>query len=173
MNRPFISSLQNTLEKSLILLENLPESAYIDDSIGPFYSSIGGHVRHILDFYYSIFKGLNNYLIDLTDRERNNTIEIDIYFAKTEIKKILTELESYSTYDLEEKYELIDDLGQGKMSIPTNLYAAFAQANSHTIHHYAIISQLLFAFEIVIEDKTFGYNPTTPIKEVKKKLVVK
>jgi len=167
MNKPFISSLQNTLKKSLILLENIPESAYIDDSVGPFYSSIGGHIRHILDFYTSIFKGLNNYLIDLTDRERNTAIESDIYFAKTEIKKVLAELESYSKYDLEEKYELIDDLGQGKMSIPTNLYAAFAQANSHTIHHYAIISQLLFAFEIVIEDKTFGYNPTTPIKVTK------
>ena len=76
----------------------------------------------------------------------------------------MSELDSYSAYNLEEKYELIDDLGQGKISIPTNLYAIFAQANSHTIHHYAIISQLLFAFEIVIEDKTFGYNPTTPIK---------
>ncbi|PHS06672.1 MAG: hypothetical protein COA88_10045 [Kordia sp.] len=167
MSKPFISSLQSTLEKALVLLENLPEPVYVDDSVGPFYSSIGGHIRHILDFYFSIFKGLNNYLIDLTDRERNNAIEIDVYFAKTEIKKVLLELDSYSGYDLEEKYELIDDLGQGKMSIPTNLYAVFAQANSHTIHHYAIISQLLFAFEIVIEDKTFGYNPTTPAKVIK------
>jgi len=167
MNKFFISSLQNTLEKSLVLLENLPESIYIDDSVGPFYSSIGGHIRHILDFYFSIFKGLNNYLIDLTDRERSTAIETDVYFAKTEIKKVLAELESYSEYDLGEKYELIDDLGQGKISIPTNLFAAFTQANSHTIHHYAIISQLLFAFEIVIKDKTFGYNPTTPAKVFK------
>jgi len=164
MNKPFISSLQHTLKKSIILLEHIPESAYSDNSVGPFYSSIGGHIRHILDFYFSIFKGLNNYLIDLTDRERNTSIEIDVHFAKTEIKKVLAELDSYSNYDLEDKYELIDDLGQGKMSIPTNLYAVFAQANSHTIHHYAIISQLLFVFEIVIEDKTFGYNPTTPVK---------
>ena len=167
MNKHFISSLQNTLEKSLVLLENIPDSIYIDDSVGPFYSSIGGHIRHILDFYFSVFKGLNNYLIDLTDRERNTAIQSDIYFAKTEIKKVLAELESYSKYDLEEKYELIDDLGQGKISIPTNLYAVFTQANSHTIHHYAIVSQLLFAFDIVIEDKTFGYNPTTPQKKAR------
>jgi hypothetical protein len=36
MNKHFISSLQNTLEKALILLENIPESTYIDDSVGPF-----------------------------------------------------------------------------------------------------------------------------------------
>jgi len=167
MNKPFISSLQNTLKKSLILLESIPNSAYVDDSVGPFYSSIGGHIRHILDFYTSVFKGLNNYLIDLTDRERNTTIEVDVNFAKMEIKKVLAELESYLNYDLEEKYELIDDLGLGKVSIPTNLYAVLVQANSHTIHHYAIVSQLLFAFDIVIEDKTFGYNPTTPQKAAK------
>jgi len=167
MNKPFISSLQNTLKKSLILLESISNSAYVDDSVGPFYSSIGGHIRHILDFYTSVFKGLNNYLIDLTDRERNTTIEVDVNFAKMEIKKVLAELESYLNYDLEEKYELIDDLGLGKVSIPTNLYAVLVQANSHTIHHYAIVSQLLFAFDIVIEDKTFGYNPTTPQKAAK------
>jgi len=167
MNKPFISSLENTLEKALILLESIPESAYTDDSVGPFYSSIGGHIRHILDFYTSIFKGLNNYLIDLTDRERNTTIEVDVNFAKMEIKKVLAELKSYLNYDLEEKYELIDDLGLGKVSIPTNLYAVLVQANSHTIHHYAIVSQLLFAFDIVIEDKTFGYNPTTSRKKVR------
>jgi len=167
MNKHFISSLQNTLEKSLILLENMPESAYVDNSVGPFYSTIGGHIRHILDFYSAIFKGLNNYLIDLTDRERNTTIESDINFAKMKIKQVLAELESYLNYDLEDKYELIDDLGLGKVSIPTNLYAILVQANSHTIHHYAIVSQLLFAFDIVIEDKTFGYNPTTPVKVIK------
>jgi len=167
MNKHFISSLQNTLEKSLILLENMPESAYVDNSVGPFYSTIGGHIRHILDFYSAIFKGLNNYLIDLTDRERNTTIESDINFAKMKIKQVLAELESYLNYDLEDKYELIDDLGLGKVSVPTNLYAILVQANSHTIHHYAIVSQLLFAFDIVIEDKTFGYNPTTPVKVIK------
>lgn len=163
----FVSSLKHTLQKSLILLERLPNSVYINDSVGPFYSSIGGHIRHILDFYTSILKGVNNYLIDLTDRDRNTFIETDVYFAIAEIKKVLTELENYTVYDLEDKYELIDDLGQGKVSIPTNLYSILVQANSHTIHHYAIISQLLFAFEINIDDKFFGYNPTTPIKDTK------
>jgi len=167
MGKIFISSLQNTLEKSLILLDDMSVLVYTDDSVGPFYSSIGGHIRHILDFYRSIFKGFNNYLIDLTDRERNLELEVDVNLAKMEIRKVLTELENILQYDLEEKYKLIDDLGLGKLSIPTNLYSVLVQANSHTIHHYAIISQLLFAFDIVIEDTTFGYNPTTPQKRSK------
>lgn len=164
MDIHFISSLQQTLEKSLVLLENIPSIIYTDDSVGPFYSSIGGHIRHILDFYTSIFNGLDSKLIDLSKRERNSIIETDIKFAIAKIKTVLTELENYTSYKLDANYKLIDDLGQGKIEIPTNLYAIFAQANSHTIHHYAIISHLLYAYDIVIPDKTFGYNPTTPIK---------
>lgn len=162
MSLTFISSIQHTLQKSLILLEDLPTKFYSDTSVGPYYSSIGGHIRHILDFYTSIFNGLNNYLIDLTDRKRDKSIEVDIEVAKAKIKEVLNELETYKSYDLAEKYELIDDLGSGKLSIPTNLYAAFVQANSHTIHHYAIISQLLFAYGVEVKDSSFGYNPTTP-----------
>lgn len=164
MDRHFISSLQQTLEKSLVLLENIPSIIYTDDSVGPFYSSIGGHIRHILDFYTSIFNGLDSKLLDLSKRERNSIIETDVNFGIAKIKTVLTELENYTSYKLDANYKLIDDLGQGKVTIPTNLYAIFAQANSHTIHHYAIISHLLYAYDIVIPDKTFGYNPTTPIK---------
>ena len=164
MDKHFISSLQHTLEKSLVLLENISSIIYIDDSVGPFYSSIGGHIRHILDFYTSIFNGIDSKLIDLSKRERNSIIETDVNFAITKIKTVLTKLENYRSYKLDANYKLIDDLGQGKITIPTNLYAIFVQANSHTIHHYAIISYLLNAHDIVIPDKTFGYNPTTPIK---------
>ncbi|MGB1268886.1 MAG: hypothetical protein ACPG45_04055 [Flavobacteriaceae bacterium] len=154
------------MQKSLILLEEIPNSIYINDSLGPFYSSIGVHIRHILDFYTSIFNGIDSNLIDLSNRERNSVIESDIIYAKAKIKTVLAQLDTFSTYELEGSYNLTDDLGMGKVTIPTNLYAILVQANSHTIHHYAIISQLLYTYDIVIADKTFGYNPTSPIKEI-------
>ena len=166
MDTHFISSLQETLKKALNLLEELPTSLYNDSSIGPFYSSVGGHIRHILDFYTSVFNGLDSNSIDLTDRERDCLIEIDINYAKSKIRRVLDDLEEFTTYKLDARYELIDDLGQGTVNIPTNLYAILVQANSHTIHHYAIISHLLYAYDIVIKDQTFGYNPTTPVKKV-------
>lgn len=165
MDKHLISSLESTLEKSLILLDNITSNVYNDMSIGPFYSSIGGHIRHILDFYSSIFNGLNEKKIDLTLRERDLKVERDIDYAKTKIKQILLELNTniVSELQLNVIYELTDDLGQGKVTVPVNLQAILIQANSHTIHHYAIISYLLYAYDIVIDDKTFGYNPTTPL----------
>ncbi len=163
MNEYFIFSIQQTLKKALFLLEKLNPSIYNDASIPPFYSSIGCHIRHILDFYTSIFKAELTGCIDLTDRLRETKLEMDIVYAKEKIEEILKKLESYKVKNLKSNYELIDDLGSGKVTITTNLYATFIQANSHTIHHFAIISQLLFAFGIALEDTTFGYNPTSPI----------
>lgn len=166
MDEHFIFSLESTLKKSLILLDGISSKIYTDTSIAPFYSSIGRHIRHILDFYTSIFKGIETNNIDLTARERDNKIETDICYAKTKIEGILLELKSCIKDELHLNiiYSLTDDLGQGKVTLPTNLYSILIHANSHTIHHYAIISYLLNANKIVINDVTFGYNPTSPIK---------
>lgn len=169
MSLHFIESLQNTLQQSIDLLDNLPEKVYQDSSIGPYYSSIGKHMRHIIDFYQSIFNGLNNYMIDLTDRKREELLELNPLAAKNKIISIINELNDYKRYDLTEKYELIDDFGLGKQSIPTNLYSAFSQANSHSIHHYAIIAQLLNFQGVKIENAYFGYNPSTPVVVENKK----
>lgn len=162
MSLHFIESLQNTLKQAMILLDDISEKSYQDTSIAPYYSSIGRHMRHIIDFYQSIFNGLNNYLIDLTDRKREEILEVDPVVAKQRIESIINELNDYKQYDLAEKYELIDDFGLGKQSIPTNLYSVFAQANSHSIHHFAIIAQLLDIQGIEIKNQYFGYNPSTP-----------
>lgn len=164
MNEHFIFSLQQTLKKALFLLDKLSPSVYMDDSIPPFYSSIGCHIRHILDFYASIFKAELTGCIDLTDRLREAKLETDIVYAKEKIEETLKQLEAYKIKNLTNNYELVDDLGSGIVRITTNLHATFIQANSHTIHHFAIISQLLFAFDIALEDAAFGYNPTSLIK---------
>jgi hypothetical protein len=164
MDKLFVISLQNTLEKSIVLLDNISTASYTDNTNGPFYTSIGAHIRHILDFYKSIFKGLSKSSIDLTLRDRDLSIENNIDTALTEIKKTLLILQNFSNYNLEKSIVLKDDLGSGKISIQTNLYSVLLQANSHTIHHYAIISQLLYVLNIEITDITFGYNSTTKIK---------
>ena len=54
----------------------------------------------------------------------------------------------------------------GKVEITYTLGAILAQANSHAIHHYAIINYILDSLGITIDDETFGYNPTTPKQEI-------
>jgi hypothetical protein len=164
MDNLFLKSLENTLNKSTLLLNSITEQVYVDNKKAPFFTSIGSHIRHILDFYKCIFNGLSENCIDLSVREREISIENNISIAKLEINDILQKIDNIKIYNLEKSILLIDDLGSGKISVPTNIYGILVQANSHTIHHYAIISHLLYSLNIQIPDKTFGYNPTTKIK---------
>ena len=50
-----VQSTIKTLQKSQTLLDNLSNTQLCDASIPPYHSSIGTHIRHILDFYDCIF----------------------------------------------------------------------------------------------------------------------
>lgn len=162
MNTIVIDSLLNTLYKSKDLLVKLNNDSYCCKEVGPYYSSVGSHIRHILDFYNCIFKGLEARHVDLTLRERNQVIERDCNCAISEIDAIATKLKSLNSVDFSILLNVEDDLGNGSVTIQYTLGALLAQANGHTIHHYAIIGYIMDRLDVVIEDENFGYNPTTP-----------
>lgn len=158
-----IESTLKTLEKTKSLLNNIDDTTLSDNTVGPYYSSIGSHVRHILDFYDCIFKIDSDNRIDLTARNRQLNVESRCDCAQDYLNDILTKLTSFQ-YQSEKIVFILDDLGMGKTEIPYTLGSLFSQANSHTIHHYAIISYILSGLNINLKDVSFGYNPTTPVK---------
>ena len=156
-----IQSTLKTLKKSEILLNHLSNDQLCDPSVPPYHSSIGSHIRHILDFYDCLFnKDLEN-KIDLTSRSRNKDVESNCSCAKDYLNLIINKLNS-TTFNIDEIVYVIDDLGLGKVEIPYTFGALLSQANSHTIHHYAIINYIFNSLDIIINDSDFGYNPTTP-----------
>lgn len=155
-----IQSTLKTLQKSQILLGNLSNAQLCDASVSPYYSSIGCHIRHILDFYDCILNAKDG-KVDLTARSRNKAVECDCGCAQDYLSDILGSL-NLITFNMEEAVLVTDDLGLGKTEIPYTYGALLAQANSHTIHHYAIINYIFDSLGIVINDSDFGYNPTTP-----------
>lgn len=159
-----IQSTLKTLQKSQVLLDHLSNAQLCDASVSPYYSSIGCHIRHILDFYDCIFSVDENGKVDLTARSRNKAVECDCGCAQDYLSAIVGKLNS-ATFDINDTVLVTDDLGLGKTEIPYTYGSLLAQANSHTIHHYAIINYIFDSLGIVINDSEFGYNPTTP-KEV-------
>ena len=156
-----IQSTLKTLQKSQVLLDNLSNMQLCDASVSPYYSSIGTHIRHILDFYDCIFSVNTENKVDLTARSRNKNVESDCECAQEYLTLIIGRVSSISS-DINEVVLVVDDLGLGKLEIPYTYGSLLAQANSHTIHHYAIINYIFDSLEIVINDAEFGYNPTTP-----------
>jgi len=156
-----IQSTLKTLQKSQVLLDNLSNNQLCDATVSPYYSSIGTHIRHILDFYDCIFSTDAENRIDLTARSRNKDVESDCGCAQDYLNFIIGRLGSIAL-DINEAVLVVDDLGLGKLEIPYTYGSLLAHANSHTIHHYAIINYIFDSLEIVINDTEFGYNPTTP-----------
>ena len=160
MNVIIESSLQ-TLKKSKTLLDNLTDNLLSDSSVSPYHSSVGAHVRHILDFYDCIFNINSNNEIDLTARRRHRAVELECSCAIQYLDLIIDKLINFDL-DMADSVLVTDDLGLGKVEMVYSYGALFSQANSHAIHHYAIINYILEGLNISINDSDFGYNPTTP-----------
>jgi hypothetical protein len=150
-----------TLKKTNHILSILNDELLSNSTIPPYKSSIGAHIRHILDFYHCILNISPESVIDLTTRKRDLLVETRCISACSYYEDIINKLKT-SDFNLDNHVFVVDDLGNGKIKIKYTFGALFAQANSHTIHHYAIINYILEGLNISIEDSDFGYNPTTP-----------
>lgn len=158
-----LKSTLKTLNKTNQIISLLNDELLCNSSIRPYMSSIGSHIRHILDFYDCILNRTSESHIDLTLRKRNILVETKCTEA-LKYYKVITDKLNNINYDFDEDIYVIDDLGHGKITIKYTIGALFAQANSHTIHHYAIINYIMSGLEVENIDTGFGYNPTTPNK---------
>ncbi|WP_290698242.1 hypothetical protein [Lacinutrix sp.] len=156
-----IESTLLTLSKSKNILTQLSNEELSNASVSPYYSSIGSHIRHLYDFYYCSLELNENGKIDLTSRKRDLIVEACCDSAIEYYNSIVSKLNSLENLS-KDKVVVIDDLGDGKIEIDYTYSALLSQANSHTIHHYAMIGFILDRLNITIEDPDFGYNPSTP-----------
>lgn len=157
-----------TLEKSKSLLNALTDEQLADRSVAPYYSCVGSHLRHVLDFYDCVLNDINKNTVDLTIRTRDERIATECQYATQNVDRIIDKIKSLDTIDLSKKTIVIDDLGLGSIKIEYTLSALFAQMAIHATHHYAMISYILANLGIKIKDTSFGYNATSPINTPEK-----
>jgi hypothetical protein len=70
-----IKAVEHNLRRGVRLLNSISDSQFSDTSVAPYHSSIGGHIRHILDIFDCIFDGLESKEINLAARKRNELAE--------------------------------------------------------------------------------------------------
>ena len=157
-----IQAITKNLQRGIKLLNSIDDVQYSDMSIAPYYSSIGGHMRHILDVFDCIFDGLTTSKVDLTARKRNELAESKIAFGLAYFEKTIDTLNDLVDVDFNQMVEVTDDLGLGKETVNYTLSSALIQAHSHAIHHFASIGYIINQLGIDLPDSGFGYNPTTP-----------
>lgn len=163
MRLELISAINKNLQKIVLLLESIEDSVYVNEDAGPYYSSVGNHLRHVLDYYSCIINGLNNDTIDLTLRDRNSVINTDKLKAIEKTKEIQNIILGYEHANTNYLIKVVDDLGDGKIGVDYTLESILVQANTHTVHHFASIAYILHDLKVSCCVEGFGYNPTTPV----------
>ncbi len=157
-----IQAIIYNLQRGVKLINAIDDSQYGDNSIAPYYSSIGIHMRHILDVFDCIFDGLETKKVDLSARKRNELAEEKVAFGLQYFEEVIEKLETLKSVDMDVKVEVRDDLGLGMITANYTLASALIQAHSHAIHHFASIGYIISQLGINLPDADFGYNPTTP-----------
>ncbi|KAA1244007.1 DinB family protein [Aquimarina sp. RZ0] len=165
MKKLIISSINHNLNNAITLLDVIDSDTYCNVSVGPYYSSVGSHIRHTLDFFDCIINGLDTNDIDLTLRKRDEVLSTDKEAAKAHIYALQETLMSYVDVNTDYLIHVTDNMGQGKIRVNYTLESILAHANSHAIHHYATIGYILSSLGIELKIPGFGYNPTTPVNK--------
>jgi uncharacterized damage-inducible protein DinB len=102
-------------------------------------SSIGQHIRHILEFYLSIIKGLNQGVVNYDNRERDLNLETNPEFARSCIDRLSKDIQ-----DLHPEQEIMLSgnfyaEGETLKAIKTSIERELAYCLEHSIHHQALI----------------------------------
>ncbi|MGB0837162.1 MAG: hypothetical protein ACPGRE_03620 [Flavobacteriaceae bacterium] len=159
------NSLTNNLQEGIDFVTNLSAEQYNNATIPPFYSSIGAHIRHIIEICQAVTKGLDSEdkIIDLSYRARDIQLQTRPEMAIEALNLIKLRLSNLRQEDLEQSYLLRDDLGLGMVHSQTLLSSVLIQIYAHNVHHYSFVKQLAFSLDASFEvHGRFGLNATTP-----------
>ncbi|HAS41763.1 MAG TPA: hypothetical protein DCS93_14890 [Microscillaceae bacterium] len=134
-----ITSSSNILHQLIGLIKQLNKQEYTTDLPLLMDNSISKHLRHIVEFYDCLFKGLANDTINYDLRERNPSIENDPEFAIQFIENCIAQLSKMElSNDPIELITLLSPDGH-EACTKTSIDRELAYNVEHAIHHMAII----------------------------------
>ncbi len=141
-SRVLIESVIETLQQGETLLTEISDETYTRKVPLAFNASIGGHYRHCLDHFRSLFDSAMDGDLNYDHRERDTLIEKDRYAALN------------ATHELRESYERLDTVflmrplavtcktsyaTDGSQVSPSTVGREIMYSVAHAVHHYALI----------------------------------
>jgi uncharacterized damage-inducible protein DinB len=156
-----VESAKNTLQQLDHFLGQIEEKQY--NTPLPLFSesTVGMHVRHIIEFYQCLVKGVQHGEMDYDARERSHLQETNIEYAKECIQNVLIDFGMMQTnkpilLKAEQKSAM------QKLDIESNIYRELLYVIEHTIHHLAIIKMgCMSAFPGIQFHRDFGVAYST------------
>lgn len=139
------------------LINDLNDEVYLQTATGV--GSIGAHIRHNLDFVSNFLKGLEQGKVNYNLRERDIRIERDRQYAGERFHLILGELKNLKNEDFNRKVIVCSEIDTSSWH-DSSIGRELEFLHSHTVHHYALISEKLTSYGIEVS-ADFGVAPST------------
>jgi uncharacterized damage-inducible protein DinB len=152
------------LRQAQELLGQISDSAYATSPPALAPHRVGGHLRHILEFYECFLDGLAYSHIDYDARKRDLAVEKNRHAALAKIRSIMQALESESRLREDSiVWVRMEDAEASDIAEPfmtSSIGRELQTLSSHTIHHFALIAVTLrmLGYEV---DRDFGMAPST------------
>lgn len=154
----FMPALEFTKQLSAIegLLEEIQPVDYCRESVMLGKSTIGRHVRHVIELAQAVVKGHEKGVINYDNRERNTLIENHKEEAIRHIQALIREVEKNNT---EVVVEVVSE--NTTTCVKSSYFREVHYNTEHAIHHMALIRVALREFGIDTVSEGFGYAPST------------
>jgi hypothetical protein len=163
MNQTALQPLLELLDQMRTMIERLDDDDYVRPAPGRSAGGIGGHVRHCLDHVSALLTATRTGLCAYDQRNRGTNVETSraaAVCAITDLTRALVRLGA-ATLDAEVYVETQIDPSGAMILTRSSLGREVAFVVSHTIHHNAIVGQLMHARGLQVAPR-FGLAPATP-----------
>ena len=157
-----INNCISLLEHAIGLIEQIDDDVYVSTSPMSPRGSIGGHLRHILDFYQDFVAGIDSGYINYNLRQREALLERERRYAKQTISKTIAALQTLPGL-VGEKPLLVSTEENGESTpvwCASSVLRELDFLQSQTVHHYSLVAMLLRLHEID-PGEDFGVAPST------------
>ena len=157
-----VSNSKHILSQLMQLITTLSKDEYTAKLDVLNQSTIGQHIRHIVEFYIELNKGYSLGIVDYDNRTRNLEFEVNQNQVIEEIQLIITTIENYNLEKellIESNHGLSND---GKVYSKSSSRREVVYALDHTVHHLAIIKIAIQSmYKHITLDTNIGIAPST------------
>ncbi len=151
------------LFQAIDLLDGLSADEYQKKLPPHFPSSVGAHIRHIIDHFLALMHGHEKGHIDYNVRHRHNQVEQSPSDAIQSLEQVVEWLGELSDDLLDKRVSVTTEVDVSRTLSTTcesTLERELVFVSSHAIHHYALIRIICSMQNKSIPD-FFGYAPAT------------
>lgn len=148
-------SFRGQLNELSSLLYKIHPADYTHKSTMLGNSSIGQHVRHIIELAQSLLQGYTDGIVNYDARKRDIRIETEKDFAQQCIQKLAGSLHR------PDKPLLLVQENDLNSFLSSFYYREVMYNTEHTIHHKALIRVALREMQLGLVDDDFGVAPST------------